>query len=101
MQQRGEITGSSFGFIVTNEEVRREGNLVIREITDVELFDVGPVTYPAYQATSQRNRRCVTATGHCDVMPAEVAAEIRSAISTQVGNSDDVRKLLQRLGQSS
>ncbi len=45
---RGDVTGSSFFFRITDETWRMEDDLDIREIRGVELFDVGPVTFPAY-----------------------------------------------------
>lgn len=54
--ERGEVTGSSFSFQVLEaawREETREGKTVdVREIRDVKLFDVGPVTFPAYEATT-------------------------------------------------
>lgn len=52
---RGEITGSSFGFLPRNEdgeqwETEPDGR-VVRTLTDTRLFDIAPVTYPAYRAT--------------------------------------------------
>lgn len=54
MLDRGDLDGSSFQFFVRSEEITRdtERDLIIRTITDVELLDVGPVTFPAYSATS-------------------------------------------------
>lgn len=56
---RKDVTGSSFAFLIPAGGQRWEmtespdGKLnEVREITDVELFDVGPVTFPAYEATS-------------------------------------------------
>lgn len=49
---RGDISGSSFAFKILADDVREEGEGYIREIQRVELFDVGPVTYPAYEAAS-------------------------------------------------
>lgn len=49
--ERGDVTGSSFGFEITDQEFRMEDKVEIREITGVRLFDVGPVTFPAYDAT--------------------------------------------------
>lgn len=58
---RGDLDGSSFGFRCYGgkrgktawiEEARDGRQVSIREIHDCELLDVGPVTYPAYQATS-------------------------------------------------
>lgn len=50
--QRGDLTGSSFSFTPTAVTWREEQDLLIREIGDVELYDVGPVTFPAYTATT-------------------------------------------------
>ena len=50
--RRGDLTGSSFAFMVIGQEFRTENAVDIREITDVELFDVSPVTYPAYEGTT-------------------------------------------------
>jgi len=49
--ERGDLSGSSFAFEVTDEEIRKENGIDIREIQSVKLYDVGPVTYPAYEAT--------------------------------------------------
>jgi len=49
--ERGDLSGSSFAFEVTDQEVRTENGIDIREIRGVKLYDVGPVTYPAYEAT--------------------------------------------------
>jgi HK97 family phage prohead protease len=58
--KRGDITGCSFAFTVTKEnvtELKKSGKIVRRrEIEDVDLFDVGPVTYPAYSGTDVNAR---------------------------------------------
>ncbi|MBD3675595.1 MAG: HK97 family phage prohead protease [Planctomycetaceae bacterium] len=53
---RKDITGSSFGFFVDGEKFERDGEVVIRTITDVTLRDVAPVTFPAYEGTSVSER---------------------------------------------
>lgn len=50
--KRGDVTGSSFSFVPTDEDIRKEESRWIREIRGVRLYDVGPVTFPAYGATS-------------------------------------------------
>jgi HK97 family phage prohead protease len=52
--ERGDITGSSFSFSVEGEEWQRDDGrgVEIRTIKDVKLFDVGPVTFPAYQSAN-------------------------------------------------
>lgn len=54
--RRGDVTGSSFSFnhrITRWVETERDGRRVtVCELLDVTLFDVGPVTFPAYPATT-------------------------------------------------
>ena len=50
--KRGDITGSSFAFVVKQDKWTQADTGDIREILDVNLFDVSPVTYPANEATS-------------------------------------------------
>ncbi len=59
---RGEITGSSFAFDIADEQwksERQDGRVIqVREVLKVSpLYDVGPVTFPAYQATTAEARR--------------------------------------------
>lgn len=53
---RGDITGSSFGFIVRKatwlEDGEGDKRIWYRQIEDVDLYDVSPVTWPAYTGTS-------------------------------------------------
>lgn len=57
---RGDVSGSSFGFRVLDDEwdesAVKSGKLPLRTITDVELWDVSPVAYPAYPETSVNAR---------------------------------------------
>ena len=50
--RRGDISGSSFAFKVDDESWRNDNDREIREVRAVRLFDVGPVTYPAYGSTT-------------------------------------------------
>ncbi len=52
---RGDLAGSSFNFSINGKEGQRfeKGkDHDVRHITDVNLYDVGPVTYPAYESTT-------------------------------------------------
>lgn len=49
---RGDVTGSSLMFFRRGFEETREGDRLILTITDVDLVEVGPVTFPAYKATT-------------------------------------------------
>lgn len=54
--RRGDVTGSSFSFdylkksIILETDVDSERDIV--EVRDVTLYDVGPVTFPAYLSTT-------------------------------------------------
>lgn len=52
--ERGDLSGSSFAFIPipTRSVWVKEGDTEIRLIEDLDLYDVGPVTFPAYQSTT-------------------------------------------------
>lgn len=54
--QRGDIHGSSFAFSIRDESWRTvkdgETKHEIREIRDLDLYDTGPVVFPAYMATT-------------------------------------------------
>ncbi len=60
--ERGDVDGSSFAFIVTDDEWRTEEEVEIREISGVRLFDVGPVVWPAYKASTTGLRGLVDCT---------------------------------------
>ncbi len=57
--RRGDLDGSSFSFTIAEggEQVNKvrmdDGPTVyIRNLTELQVYDVGPVTFPAYSATS-------------------------------------------------
>lgn len=70
--RRGDVTGSSFGFSVLDQKFfhDEERGVDVREILSVDLFDCGPVSYPAYGATSAGMRA------------APVADEVRTAYAS-------------------
>lgn len=53
LMQRGDIHQSSFGFYCIKDSWREENGVYIRTVLKADLFDVSPVTFPAYpDATS-------------------------------------------------
>lgn len=57
--ERGDVSGNSFSFIVAEGGDRMEtrDGMRVRTITDIEeILDVGPVTFPAYEATRVSKR---------------------------------------------
>ena len=53
---RGDLTGSSFAFVAERAEWIEDKGVDIRMVQSVRLFDVGPVTYPAYDASTAAAR---------------------------------------------
>jgi hypothetical protein len=49
--RRGDVTQMSFGFVVEKETWSVEGKEDVRTLEQVKLFDVSPVTFPAYLDT--------------------------------------------------
>jgi len=55
--QRGDVSQMSFGFRVVKENrVVEEGQLDLREITELQLIEISPVTWPAYEDTEIQAR---------------------------------------------
>lgn len=50
--ERGDVTGSSFSFAVVKETWQRTDDGELRILEDLDLFDTGPVTFPAYEGTT-------------------------------------------------
>lgn len=69
--QRGDVRGSSFLFVPRpgGQVWKQDGNCLIRELRDLDTYDMGPVDQPAYKATTSELR-------------AEDVAEIRSLAPT-------------------
>ncbi|MEM7416780.1 MAG: HK97 family phage prohead protease [Gemmatimonadota bacterium] len=62
--RRGDLTGNSFAFTVAEDEWDYESDPPRRRVTRVgELFDIGPVTYPAYPETVVSGRALELAKG--------------------------------------
>lgn len=55
---RGEITGSSFAFDIGRENRRHDAGVQVVELVEIHpLYDVGPVTFPAYRSTTAMARQ--------------------------------------------
>lgn len=70
--KRGDLTGSSFAFRPTKISWGKDGSDDVRWIEDLELFDVGPVTYPAYggATTGLRSEELDALRDECSKYPA-------------------------------
>ena len=55
--RRGDVSGMSFGFFVKADKWSQQDKpLPLRELLDIELLEVSPVTFPAYPTTSAKVR---------------------------------------------
>ena len=58
--ERGDVDGSSFMFVPSattwREVTRDDKTLFVREINEVQLFEVGPVVFPAYESSTAQTR---------------------------------------------
>jgi hypothetical protein len=73
--RRRDITGSSFGFICSRDQWtdNPDGSVTRRILEFDQLFDVSPVTYPAYTAASSEARS----------LPASCPVELRTRLEAK------------------
>ncbi len=75
--QRGDLDGSSFAFHVRDDSIDPDPDTPgqdIRTIRDLNLVDVGPVPFPAYQATTTGARSELIRSGEMDELRRRHAA---------------------------
>lgn len=77
----GAIDGMSFRFRVVREEWDEKEDVPMRTIKEVDLFELGPVVFPAYEATSVGVRSILShlGDGERQALIRELAAEVRIA----------------------
>jgi hypothetical protein len=68
--KRGDVNACSFAFTIPQggDKWSKTADQTVRDVNDVKLYDVSPVTYPAYQGTS------------VDARGMEIPAEVRSMV---------------------
>ena len=77
--QRGDLSQMSFAFQVRADQWRTENGAPLRELLDVDLFDVSVVAYPAYPATAVSARALEQARSVAEPPPAPPAPVERLA----------------------
>jgi HK97 family phage prohead protease len=50
--RHGNVSGMSIGMLVVKEEWRKAGDRLTRSLIDINLIEISPVTFPAYEGTS-------------------------------------------------
>jgi hypothetical protein len=81
--ERGDVSQMSFGFRTVKDDWEQGDGGTIRTLQQVSLYDVSPVTFPAYPATHVQMR---------DLMNVpDVPAGVRGATAPAVEDSDELR----------
>lgn len=83
--ERGDVTQSSFGFRVVGPEGQEwsedEDGFPLRTLREIQLFDVSPVTYPAYEdSTSGLGKRALEGFAESRNLPFEVVRDNLAAV---------------------
>lgn len=96
----GYVSGVSFGFRVRSDQWTegQKGEMDKRKLLDVELFEVSPVAYPAYDSTSVSARSSEEALKEFQVKRAFEQKEKEETLS-KLRASLEVKELKQRLLQ--
>ena len=81
----GAIDGMSFRFRVVREEWDEADDIPVRTIREVELFEVGPVVFPAYEATTVGVRSMLA--DLTDEERARLVAELREEVPSDAADS--------------
>lgn len=88
--KRRDISGSSFGFNTVKDEWDHDADPVERSLVEVRLFDVGPVTFPAYESSESHVRALSCYAGvDCDALHQAVRKSMRG-----IKVSDEERTML-------
>jgi uncharacterized protein len=91
--ERGDVDQMSFGFVVRRYPDGSRGSMWVEEngediriLTDVELFDVSPVTFPAYPDTEVGLRSLAEHKKHAG------EGEARTGLSVLLNEEDEIYK---------
>lgn len=98
---RGDVDGASVWFRVLRQEVDYSGDITTRRILEAQLFEVGPVTFPAYEATTAQARSfapVLAAMSAVGVKPAK-RARIMADVLAGEDLSSEIRQLFARTPQ--
>jgi HK97 family phage prohead protease len=91
----GAIDGMSFRFRVMREDWDESGDTPMRTIREVELYELGPVVFPAYEATTVGVRSLLADLDETEkaalvsALVAEVAPDVRSDADLEVTSDDN------------
>jgi HK97 family phage prohead protease len=89
--ESGAIDGMSFRFRVLAESWDKGDDADLRTIREVELFELGPVVFPAYEATTVGVRSLLAdlTTDERTSLVTQLAAEVRTALDDTAAVQED------------
>jgi HK97 family phage prohead protease len=85
---RGDVTQSSFGFYCIDDTWEDRNGKVIRTVLKADLFDVSPVTYPAYPDATAGVRDLALRSAPANIK-AKLASLTRDAVDDILAEPDD------------
>lgn len=95
---RKDLDGSSFSFTTDADEWDYTGDVPIRTVTAVrDLYDVGPVAFPAYEDTSVALRSLETARAAAPAVPEPAPESGPEPVAPPVAEPDDFELTKARL----
>ncbi|KKK56853.1 hypothetical protein LCGC14_3060350, partial [marine sediment metagenome] len=100
--KRGDISQNSFGFRVINDKWKisdDRNKLDERTLTEVKLFDVSPVTFPAYPQTTVKVRSILKGIDYDPELVAEMYRKIEKGIITKEEREsiiETIKRLLEK-----
>lgn len=97
--KRGDIDQMSFGFKTVKDKWGTENGDRMRELLEVRLFDVSPVTYPAYPQTSVSARSILVGQGIDFDTLAHVLLRSKSNIELTKADSEIIIRSIEILKQ--
>ncbi|MBY3255572.1 HK97 family phage prohead protease [Rhizobium laguerreae] len=93
--ERGDISGMSFGFRVTKETWDETGDVPVRTIQAVELFEVSAVAWPAYEDTTIGLRSLDAARADGDLASRNATAAARRVAEKRAAMEQRIRGIRQ------
>lgn len=100
--RRGDISQMSFGFRVVNDKWKisdDKNKLDERTLTEVKLFDISAVTYPAYQQTTVKVRSILKSIGYDPDAVADMYRKVEKGIITKEEREsiiETIKRLLEK-----
>lgn len=91
--QRGDVDQSSFAFEVVSDDWAMEEGMPVRTVREARLYDVSPVTFPAYVQTTV-GTRSINLTPHPGPLP-EGEENEESGNSRTLAGRDRLRRRLE------